>query len=178
MTPQEVMDAIDIKHIDKKYHQEIKDLFMKYHTTLSKNDIDIPEAKNYVAEPVIKPEYLNKFMAVKYRPVNWNVRDEAQEILQSMINTGIMEYTTEPAPFLSNLIIGTRKCGRPRILYDARPVNEAVVTIPSVLTPKSDIMFALGNSTFVSSLDLSSSFPQSSGPCRQMYVVRLVMTVF
>lgn len=160
LTPQEVVDAIDITHIDKKYHAEIKEMFMRFHTTLSKNDHDIPEAKNYIADPVIKPEYLNKFMAVKYRPVNWNIKEEVQAILDSMIEAGILERTTEPAPFLSNLIIGTRKCGRPRILYDARPLNEAVITIPSVLTPKADIMYALGNSNFVSSLDLSSSYFQ------------------
>ena len=76
MTPEEVVDAIDIKHLDQKYHKEIKDMFMKYHTTLSKNDMDIPEAKNYFADPIIKPQYLNKPLAVKYKAINWNIKDD------------------------------------------------------------------------------------------------------
>ena len=33
LTPQEVVDAIDLNHIDKIYHAEIKEMFMRYQPT-------------------------------------------------------------------------------------------------------------------------------------------------
>ena len=62
---------------------------------------------------------------VKYKPINLNIRDEVQEILSNMCDTGIIEETDEPTPFLSNLLVAKKRSGQLRLLYDCRPASPA-----------------------------------------------------
>ena len=160
LTPEQCVDSLNLHHFDQPTQNKIRTMFMKYESVLAKSDFDIPRAKGILADPIIRQEYVNKCMLVKYKSINLNIRDEVQEILTNMCDAGVIEETDEPTPFLSNLLVTTKRNGKLRLLYDCRPSNMAIVNIPSTFTPKTDITYVLGNAEFVSSIDLSNSYFQ------------------
>ena len=160
LTPEQCVDSLNLDHFELEIRTKIKNMFMKYESVLAKSDFDIPRAKGILADPIIRQEYVNKCMLVKYKSINLNIRDEVQEILSNMCDAGVIEETDEPTPFLSNLLVAKKRNGKLRLLYDCRPSNMAIVNIPSTFTPKSDLEYVLGNAVHVSSIDLSQSYFQ------------------
>ena len=160
LTPQQCVDSLNLDHFEPETRTKIKTIFMKYESVLAKSEFDIPRAKGILADPIIRQEYVNKCMLVKYKSINLNIRDEVQEILSNMCDAGVIEETDEPTPFLSNLLVAKKRNGKLRLLYDCRPSNMAIVNIPSTFTPKEDITYILGNAARVSSIDLTNSYFQ------------------
>ena len=130
----------------------MKKMFLKYESVLAKSDFDIPRAKGIQTNPVIRQDYVNKWMAVKQRNIDLNIRN--------MWEAGVIEETDEPTPFLSNLLVCKKKNGKLCVLYDCRPSNMAIINTPSTFTPKTDLTYILGNAGCVSSIDLSNSYFQ------------------
>ena len=160
LTPKQCVNSLNLNHFSPETQTKIRDIFMKYESVLAKSDFDIPRAKGILADPIIRQEYVNQCMTVKYKPINLNIRDEVQEILSNMCDAGVIEETDEPTPFLSNLLVAKKRSGQLRLLYDCRPSNMAIINIPSTFTPKSDITYILGKAGLVSSIDLSNSYFQ------------------
>ena len=160
LTPEQCVNSLNLNHFSNEIQTKIRDMFMKYESVLAKSDFDIPRAKGVLADPIIRQEYVNQCMTVKYKPINLNIRDEVQEILSNMCDAGVIEETDEPTPFLSNLLVAKKRSGQLRLLYDCRPSNMAIVNIPSTFTPKSDTIYVLGKAGLVSSIDLSNSYFQ------------------
>ena len=160
LTPEQCVDSLNLNHFDQPTQTKIRELFLKYEKVLAKSDYDIPRTNGIVADPTVRPEYINKCMLVKHKVINMNLREEVQEILDNMCDAGVIEQTDEPTPFLSNLLLAKKRNGKLRLLYDCRPSNMAIVNIPSTFTPKTDITYVLGTAGRVSSMDLTNSYFQ------------------
>ena len=105
-------------------------------------------------EETIKP------FALPPRPEPFHLKKRLDEEIDNMERADIIEEHTDPAPWISNIVLAPREDGSLRVTVDMRQVNKAIkntnVPIPNV----EDINAQLSGSKYFSKLDLKAAFHQ------------------
>ena len=73
LTHQEMLDQINLDHLDKRYADKIKDIFRENISVLQSATYDLPKTPIMMEEPQINPRYKNACLSCKFTnvPLHW-----------------------------------------------------------------------------------------------------------
>ena len=92
----------------------------------------------------------------KFMPLPHNVRTQVRQILDQMIEFGIIRECHEPSLFCSNLLVTKKKeKSQIRILLDGRLLNNATIRLRTNLVTQMEVFSHLSGNKFVSTIDVS-----------------------
>ena len=155
-------DQFDLKHLHPQQKQFALQVFRKHLPAFSRHACDLGESKDIQMDILLKPEAGNKEHQIqKYIPIPHAVRGQVREILDQMLEFGIIRECDEPSLFCSNLLVTKKKDGYSiRILLDGRLLNEQTIRLATNLVNQLEILAHLVGKKWVTTLDLSDSFFQ------------------
>ena len=92
----------------------------------------------------------------KFMPLPHNVRTQVRQILDQMIEFGIIRECHEQSLFCSNLLVTKKKeKSQIRILLDGRLLNNATIRLRTNLVTQMEVFSHLSGNKFVSTIDVS-----------------------
>ena len=103
---------------------------------------------NDAVPPVIMPD----------RRVPIALRSKLKDELDRLVNLGVIKAQEEPTPWLSQLVVATKKSGDIRICLDPKELNKALLREHFTLPILEDTLHELGQSKVFSKADLSSGY--------------------
>ena len=94
----------------------------------------------------------------KTYPLSYAKRDEIQEEIKNMMDTGIVRESS--SPYASPLVVVKKKSGSNRMCIDYRKLNLVTVADPAPMTTTEDLFGKLGKCQYYSTIDLSRGYWQ------------------
>ena len=118
----------------------------------------IGELKHHQVKLHIKEDF--KPILSPLRPIPYHFRERVQEQINEMLANDIIEEqpVSEPAPWVSNMVIAPKGNGEIRITLDARNINKALISSNLPIPRHEDIKSRLTGCRVFSKLDLKSAF--------------------
>ena len=82
--------------------------------------------------------------------------------IDRMLGDGVIEKSTKPSPWVSNLVVVPKQSGGIRLCCDYRKLNKAIIRERHVLPKVEDTLNALRGSRYFAKIDARSGFLQLS----------------
>lgn len=95
----------------------------------------------------------------KLRRLPFAVRQSVSEELDKLLKAGIIEKI-DASPWISPIVVTTRKGGKPRLCVDLREPNKAIVADTHPLPHMEELLSELRGSSVFSTIDLASAYHQ------------------
>ena len=153
-----LLDQIDISGASRygeEFHQKAKELFLKYHTTFSRNDMDLGRATNVKHHIVLTDPIPFK---ERYRRIPPQLYDEVRAHLQDMLRLGAIRRSC--SPWASAIVLVRKKNGKLRFCIDLRKLNSKTLKDSYALSRIEQTLESLASSRIYSTLDLTSGYWQ------------------
>ena len=153
-----LLDQIDISGASRygeEFHQKAKELFLKYHTTFSRNDMDLGRATNVKHHIVLTDPIPFK---ERYRRIPPQLYDEVRAHLQDMLRLGAIRRSC--SPWASAIVLVRKKNGKLRFCIDLRKLNSKTLKDSYALPRIEQTLESLAGSRIYSTLDLTSGYWQ------------------
>lgn len=96
------------------------------------------------------------------RTIPYHLKDRAQQAIDGMIRDGIIEEhpASEPAQWVSNIVLAPKSDGSIRVTMDARNVNKAILSCNYPIPRHEDIKAKFAGAQVFSKMDFTSAFWQ------------------
>ena len=96
------------------------------------------------------------------RTIPYHLKERAQQVLDDMIKQDIIEEhpASEPAPWVSNIVLAPKNDGGVRVTMDARNVNKAILSCNQPIPRHEDIKAKMSGAKVFSKMDFKSAFWQ------------------
>ncbi|MCG8620490.1 MAG: RNA-directed DNA polymerase, partial [Proteobacteria bacterium] len=153
-----LLEQIDISGASRygeEFHQRAKDLFLKYHNTFSKNDMDLGRATSVKHHIVLTDPIPFK---ERYRRIPPQLYDEVRAHLQDMLRLGAIRRSC--SPWASAIVLVRKKNGKLRFCIDLRKLNSKTLKDSYALPRIEQTLESLAGSRIYSTLDLTSGYWQ------------------
>ena len=153
-----LLDQIDISGASRygeEFHQKAKELFMKYHTTFSKDDMDLGRATSVKHHIILTNPIPFK---ERYRRIPPQLYDEVKAHLQDMLRLGAIRKSC--SPWASAIVLVRKKNGKLRFCIDLRKLNSKTLKDSYALPRIEQTLESLAGSKIFSTLDLTSGYWQ------------------
>ena len=153
-----LLDQIDISGASRygeEFHQKAKELFTKYHTTFSKDDMDLGRATSVKHHIVLTDPIPFK---ERYRRIPPQLYDEVKAHLQDMLRLGAIRKSC--SPWASAIVLVRKKNGKLRFCIDLRKLNSKTLKDSYALPRIEQTLESLAGSKIFSTLDLTSGYWQ------------------
>ena len=153
-----LLDQIDISGASRygeEFHQKAKELFLKYHNTFSKNDMDLGRATSVKHNIVLTDPIPFK---ERYRRIPPQLYDEVKAHLQDMLRLGAIRRSC--SPWASAIVLVRKKNGKLRFCIDLRKLNSKTLKDSYALPRIEQTLESLVGSKIYSTLDLTSGYWQ------------------
>jgi hypothetical protein len=126
LTDAEIISAIDLRHLSSKNRQLTREMLRNNLDVFSRNYRDFGTVENFEAHVDLKPH--EKTLQQRYVPLPLSARKEVTAILDQFLELGLIEYSQELDPYISNLLITKKKDGALRILMEG-PMSGAITSV-------------------------------------------------
>ena len=147
----------DLKHLSKIEQAIAIDIFKNNKEAFSEHDRDLGCTDMVEMHIELTSD---KLQIQAYQPVPHAVREQVKQILDQLLEYGIIRECNEPSPVVSNLLICKKKDGSIRILLDGRLLNIISKRLPQNLITHGELDTFLHGKTQVTAIDLSDAFFQ------------------
>ena len=148
----------DLTHLSPQQQLEALDVFLGNKAAFSEHDRDLG-CTNLVEMDIELTS--DKLQIQAYQPIPHSIRGKVKEILDQLIEYGIVRECNEPSPIVSNLLIVNKKDGKSvRVLLDGRLLNIISKRLPQNLITHPELEVFLNGKQIVTTVDLSDSFFQ------------------
>ena len=150
-----LLEQIDLSGAEtygEDFYQKTQELFKKYHTTFSKDDLDLGRAtsvKHYIKLTDSKE---------RYRRIPPQLYDEVKQHLQEMLRLGAIRKSC--SPWASAIVLVRKKNGKLRFCIDLRKLNQRTLKDSYALPRIEQTLESLADSQIYSTLDLTSGYWQ------------------
>jgi hypothetical protein len=114
LSDEEIIKAVDLRHLLKKEREAARTMLRGNLNVFSRNYRDFGTVKDFEAHVEIKPH--EKTLQQRYVPLPISARKEVTAILDQFLDLGLIEYSQDLDPYISNLLITKKKDGALRIL--------------------------------------------------------------
>ena len=150
-------DALNIDETDlsasqvseaKLLVEQFRDVFAMSSGELGRTPVMQHRINTGNAPPIMQPP----------RRLPWEKREETRNLVEKMVDQGIVEPST--SPWSSPIVLVTKKDGTTRFCVDYRRLNAITVKDPFPLPRIDDTLDALGGAAYFSTLDLCSGYHQ------------------
>ena len=95
-------------------------------------------------------------MPVRHVPIS--VRPKLKTELDRLVSIGVLKQVEQPTPWVSQLVITTKKNGDIRVCLDPKELNKALLREHYMLPVLEDLLHELGQSCVFSKADLASGY--------------------
>jgi len=161
-TLDELINEVNLKHLPPHRQHQIRQILHNNGACFARSELDtgtIPEELLLATLP--QKDNAPTERAQRFIPVNPNIKDRVQNILQQYEHQDIIEPASKPPKFISNLLIITKRDKDTlRVLCDLRLANLASQNLATAQLPIWDISYQMMDNPYRSSFDLSNSFFQ------------------
>ena len=158
LTEDQIINKIEIDHIDKQFHSQIKEMLHSNFEIFSKSEFDVKTCPLIELDVELKDEMKNVCLNCRYIPIPMGVRESAQKAIEDMVKADIITPIDKASPIISNILITKKKSGKPRFCLDLRLINHATKKLPCVVTPLQEVFQNFSRNRHHSTLDISNSF--------------------
>ena len=151
----EQIDLSGAQSYGEDFYQKTQELFKKYHTTFSKDDLDLGRAtsvKHYIKLTDSVP------FKERYRRIPPQLYDEVKQHLQEMLRLGAIRKSC--SPWASAIVLVRKKNGKLRFCIDLRKLNQRTLKDSYALPRIEQTLESLADSQIYSTLDLTSGYWQ------------------
>ena len=145
----------DLAHLNTYTRERVLTILSQYKDIFSKHEMDIGLASNLEMEIEVDN---TKPRIQKYYPLPHAVREQTKEILDQMLEYGLLRECNEPSNFLANLLVTKKKDGSVRVLLDGRLLNQATIRKATIMMAPLQIFTSLSNKKFITLIDVSNAF--------------------
>ena len=156
-TPEELIGAIDVKHLSPIQAEQAQALFWENIEVLAKNPLDV-EGCPSIAPVKLKLKDDTSIRNQKYYPIPSHYHEETMELLNYMLKKGVLAYPTKPSPIISNILVTKKKSGKLRLLADQRLLNSNLEKLATTLPSMNQIIGTFQGAKYTTSMDLSNAF--------------------
>ena len=145
-----------INMIKSKEKDEIQQILSKY----PHNFQGLGKLKNHQIKLHVNPEI--KPIVEPQRTIPYHLQERANKVLEDMIKNDVLEEhpASEPAPWISNVVISPKNDGSLRMTLDARNINKAIESSNLPIPRQEDIKVKLQKAKVFSKMDFKSAFWQ------------------
>lgn len=161
LTDKEIIDSIKIDHLSKEHGKLVVDLTERYIDIFSRDDLDCEETPLMKAEFKIKEEYKGVHFAAKALPIQPQIRERLDLIIDRLLAHGIVRRCDdEYSPIISN-IIAVKKPGSKygiRITLDSRFQNLIAHKLSGSLLSQEELFEQFNGRNFITHMDLSNAY--------------------
>ena len=130
ITHDECVKRVDLSHLDQAQQALSKSILERCKKAFARFEWDIPVAKGFILDPVVKEGYKNLTLNTKYVPTAQQNRKELDQVIDTMVKNDILVRTDEPT---------LKASGKKRYLLDSRAGNLVTRRAQVALTPKHDV---------------------------------------
>lgn len=155
-TPQDILSSIDFSNLSQKGQKRFSHLVHKHIAAFARHPMDVGDFSLFKM-PITLKKGATPQMA-KRRPCPMGLRPKASEMIDQYLEAKIIKESTEPSPFVTNLVFVPKKNGEVRACHDARNLNMNTVRIASSYPTLEEVWSSLYNKSFLSSVDLAHAF--------------------
>ena len=151
----EQIDLSGAKTYEEDFYHKTQELFKKYHTTFSKDDLDLGRAtsvKHYIKLTDSIP------FKERYRRIPPQLYEEVKQHLQEMLRLGAIRKSC--SPWASAIVLVRKKNGKLRFCIDLRKLNQRTLKDSYALPRIEQTLESLADSQIYSTLDLTSGYWQ------------------
>ena len=148
--------GIDLNELDPKDAVSVAELIRKYELAFSMGPLDLGKCSLIPHE--IHLTISDQSVRLPYRRIPPHCMPEVQELLQGLLEKGIIQRST--SPYASPTVLVRKKDGSLRLCIDYRKLNALTVKDVFPLPRIEESLEALGGSRFFSSLDMSHGYFQ------------------
>ena len=153
---EQLITGIPLSHLEQDVADKVRQMFKGKMAMLARNEFDVEATPIITAEIHIKPNATP--MSSKYIPVPINLQEDAQRLIEYYLHKGVLEPSTEPSPFLSNMIYQRKKSGKIRGILDARIINLNTVKMASTTTSMQEVTSHMMGKKYHSTIDVSNAY--------------------
>jgi hypothetical protein len=147
-----------LSHLSLDAQRYALQIFHTHKQVFSRHDYDIGCAKDI--EMTIDIDE-TKPRIQKYVPLPHAVRSSVRQILDQMIEFGIIRECNEASPFCSNLLVTRKKDKKQiRVLLDGRLLNSATKRYPVNMVSQPEVLAHIAGNKFITTMDVSHAFFQ------------------
>ena len=145
-----------VNMIESEDKEQLQDVLSRY----PQNFQGLGKLKNHQirlhVDDNIKP------VAESERIIPYHLQHRVDEIISEMIDTGVIEEhpTSDPAPWISNIVVAPKPDGSLRMTLDARNINKAIKSTNLPIPRQEDIKAKIRNAQVFSKMDFRSAFWQ------------------
>jgi len=154
-TEAEFEKQFQLDHLSHSLKGRVLEILKRHKTIFSRHEMDIGLASNIEMEIEVDN---SKPRIQKYYPLPIHVREQTKEILDQMIEYGLLRECNEPSNFLANLLVTKKKDGKIRVLLDGRLLNQATIRKATIMTAPLEIFTTLSQKKYLTLVDVSNAF--------------------
>ena len=158
ITHEECVERVDLSHLTSSQQALSKAMLNRCKEAFARFEWDIPVAKGFILDPVVKEGYKNLTLNTKYVPTAQQNREELDQVIDTMVKNDILVRTDEPTPVINNIMTTLKSSGKKRYLLDSRAVNLVTRRAQVALTPKHDIFQHIGTAKHLTVLDIQNAY--------------------
>ncbi len=78
--------------------------------------------------------------------------------IDKMLDDGVIEKSTKPSPWISNIVVVPKQYGGVRLCCDYRELNKAIIRERRVLPKVDDTLNSLSSSRYFAKIDAKNNF--------------------
>jgi len=156
-TDEQFLGMFDVDHLPPSAKKLALQIFANNKAAFSLHKYDIGKTNRITMKIDLRPGAEPKMQ--KYIPIPCNVKEQAKEILDQLLEHDIIRECNEPSPYCSNILVIKKKDGKSiRLLFDGRLLNYDTTREQQITISKPEIMAHLTNRTHLTSLDFADAF--------------------
>ena len=124
-----------------------------------RHPLDIGCCKSVTAfAPLTEPN--PPILYAKYIPIPAKYKEAAQKLIDQYVAAGVLQATTEPCRFTSNIFIIPKRDNTFRLIFDGRILSRYCQQLPLSLGSFDELFSNLSGKTLVTKMDVSKAYDQ------------------
>ena len=136
ITHEEYVKRVDLSHLSLDHQVLSKGMLERCKKAFACFEWDIPVAKGFILDPIVKEGYKNLTLNTKYVPTEQQNREELDQVIDTMVKNDILVRADEPTPVINNIMTTLKASGKKGYLLDSRAVNLVTRRAQVALIPK------------------------------------------
>ena len=156
-TLDELIEAIDVRHLKKEEQQQVRDLFRRHHDVLARHTYDVPRTDKITANVELKTP-LENCMTCRYLPIPYAMQPRVDRLIRLLAHHGIIARRKTPSKLVSSIICIKKPDNSIRLCLDLRLANLLTKKIPTATCHIRDLHQKFEGMKIGTVLDLSQAY--------------------
>ncbi len=158
-TDEELLNEINLDHLTSEQRTKSLDMLKRNIDAFQRHPLDIGCCNAVEAFAPLNTKEV-PILYAKYIPIPLKYKKAAQHLIDQYCAAGVLQPTTEPCKFTSNIFVIPKKDGTFRLIFDGRILSKYCQALPLALGNFDEIFADLTDKQYVSKMDVSKAYDQ------------------